>query len=202
MKKPGTALDLLLRGWVPIEVRDLAMPGTGHARGLRPCGSRDRLRRLSDQAARWFGIGKNMVSSTLRAGSEAHTTPGSNSSLTRGHHPHPPSPCSRQRARGGRVSISCAVTYGGNVGKALCAKQPNSRIFCKIPYPSGHHPHSPSPCSRQRARGGRVSISCAVTYVGNLGKALCAKQPNSRIFCKIHYPLRLAASSALIHGPM
>jgi hypothetical protein len=31
-----------------------AVPGTGHARGLRPCGSRDRLRRLMDQGARWF----------------------------------------------------------------------------------------------------------------------------------------------------
>jgi hypothetical protein len=39
MKKPGTAPDLLLRDWVPIEVHDLAVPGTGHARGLRPCGS-------------------------------------------------------------------------------------------------------------------------------------------------------------------
>ena len=41
MKKPGTAPDLLVRDWVPIEVRDLAMPGTGHARGLRLGGSRD-----------------------------------------------------------------------------------------------------------------------------------------------------------------
>ena len=95
-----------------------------------------------------------MVSSTLRAGSEAHTTLGRNSSLTRGHHPHPPSPCSRQRARGGRVSISCAVTYVGNVGKALCAKQPNSRFFCKIPYPSGHQSHPLLP----PARGGAAFL--------------------------------------------
>ena len=75
MKKPGTAPDLLVRGWVPIEVQNLAVLSTGHARGLRLGGSRDlRLQRLRDQAARWFGIGKNMVSSTLRAGSEAHTT--------------------------------------------------------------------------------------------------------------------------------
>ena len=39
MKKPGTALDLLLRDWVPIEVHDLAVLGTGHARGLRLGGS-------------------------------------------------------------------------------------------------------------------------------------------------------------------
>jgi hypothetical protein len=55
MKKPGTAPDLLLRDWVPIEVHDLAVLSTGHARGLRLGGSRDlRLRRLSDQGARWF----------------------------------------------------------------------------------------------------------------------------------------------------
>ena len=41
MKKPGTAPDLLVRGWVPIEVQNLAVLSTGHARGLRPCGSRD-----------------------------------------------------------------------------------------------------------------------------------------------------------------
>ena len=39
MKKPGTAPDLLLRDWVSIEVRDLAVLGTGHARGLRLGGS-------------------------------------------------------------------------------------------------------------------------------------------------------------------
>ena len=39
MKKPGTAPDLLVRDWVPIEVHDLAVLSTGHARGLRPCGS-------------------------------------------------------------------------------------------------------------------------------------------------------------------
>ena len=39
MKKPGTAPDLLVRGWVPIEVQNLAVLSTGHARGLRPCGS-------------------------------------------------------------------------------------------------------------------------------------------------------------------
>ena len=39
MKKPGTALDLLLRDWVPIEVHDLAVLGTDHARGLRLDGS-------------------------------------------------------------------------------------------------------------------------------------------------------------------
>ena len=39
MKKPGTGPGLMLRDWVPIEVRDLAMPGTGHARGLRLGGS-------------------------------------------------------------------------------------------------------------------------------------------------------------------
>ena len=39
MKKPGTAPDLLVRGWVPIEVQNLAVPGTGHARGLRLGGS-------------------------------------------------------------------------------------------------------------------------------------------------------------------
>ena len=41
MKKPGTAPDLLVRGWVPIEVQNLAVPSISHARGLRPCGSRD-----------------------------------------------------------------------------------------------------------------------------------------------------------------
>ena len=41
MKKPGTAPDLLVRGWVPIEVHDLAVLSTGHARGLRLGGSRD-----------------------------------------------------------------------------------------------------------------------------------------------------------------
>ena len=41
MKKPGTAPDLLLRDWVPIEVHDLAVLSTGHARGLRLGGSRD-----------------------------------------------------------------------------------------------------------------------------------------------------------------
>ena len=39
MKKPGTAPDLLLRDWVPIEVHDLAVLSTGHARGLRLGGS-------------------------------------------------------------------------------------------------------------------------------------------------------------------
>jgi hypothetical protein len=64
-----------VRDWVPIEVHDLAVLSTGHARGLRLGGSRDlRLRRLSDQGARWFGIGKKVVSSALRAGSEARTT--------------------------------------------------------------------------------------------------------------------------------
>ena len=42
-----------------------------------------------------------MVSSSLRAGSEAHTTPGSNSSLTRGHHPHPPIPLLPPAGEGG-----------------------------------------------------------------------------------------------------
>ena len=74
-KETGGQAPVAVRDWVPIEVRDLAMPGYCHARGLRLGGSRDlRLQRLRDQAARWFGIGKNMVSSTLRAGSEAHTT--------------------------------------------------------------------------------------------------------------------------------
>ena len=41
MKKPGTAPDLLVRDWVPIEVHDLAVLSTGHARGLRLGGSRD-----------------------------------------------------------------------------------------------------------------------------------------------------------------
>ena len=61
MKKPGTAPDLLVRGWVPIEVHDLAVLSTGHARGLRLGGSRDRLRRLRDQGARWFWVGKKVV---------------------------------------------------------------------------------------------------------------------------------------------
>ena len=39
MKKPGTAPDLLVRDWVPIEVHDLAVLSTGHARGLRLGGS-------------------------------------------------------------------------------------------------------------------------------------------------------------------
>ena len=39
MKKPGTAPDLLVRDWVPIEVQNLAVLSTGHARGLRLGGS-------------------------------------------------------------------------------------------------------------------------------------------------------------------
>ena len=50
--------------------RVLAMPAAcAHA------AHRDlRLRRLSDQGARWFGVGKKVVSSSVRAGSEARTT--------------------------------------------------------------------------------------------------------------------------------
>ena len=47
------------------------------------------------------------------------------------------------------------MTYVGNVGKALCAKQPNSRFFCKIPYPSGHHSHPTAPTS---GRGGAAFL--------------------------------------------
>ena len=41
MKKPGTGPGLVMRDWVSIEVHDLAVPGTCHARGLRLGGSRD-----------------------------------------------------------------------------------------------------------------------------------------------------------------
>ena len=127
-----------------------AVPGTGHARGLRLGGSRDlRLRRLRDQGARWIGVGSMW----------SH----------------------RRYVRARRPTLRQEATAASRAVTTLT-------------------PHPPAPASGRG--GGRVSISCAVTYVGNAGKALCAKQPNSRFFCKIPYPLRLDASSALIHGPM
>jgi hypothetical protein len=149
----------LCRGQAPVQFGAIgfqsrcvigAVPGTGHARGLRLGGSRDlRLRRLRDQGARWIGVGSMW----------SH----------------------RRYVRARRPTLRQEATAASRAVTTLT-------------------PHPPAPASGRG--GGRVSISCAVTYVGNAGKALCAKQPNSRFFCKIPYPLRLDASSALIHGPM
>ena len=87
--------------------------------------------------------GKHFVRNSPIAGSFARSPIRAVTTLT---------PLLRPARGGGRVFVSCAVTYVGNVGKALCAKQPNSRIFCKIPY-SERSPLSP-PCSEPAGEGG------------------------------------------------
>ena len=59
MKKPGTAPDLLLRDWVPIEVHDWGYAGYWPCPRLAPRRLTGiRLRRLIDRGALWFCVGK------------------------------------------------------------------------------------------------------------------------------------------------